>query len=92
MSNSKFPEDMTKRNSVIDIGRRPKEATAPKNGRIIDAAAPEANMTARRPWLADLSDDSLMLRVRSGTVEATLLTRGIRSFAIPDLPSEYVVN
>ena len=70
------------------IGRCPKEATAAKKGRIIDATAPDANITARPPRLADLTDNRSILRVRSGAFDAIALTKGIRNLATPDLPSE----
>lgn len=76
------------RNTVRFIGRCRKEATAAKNGRIIDANAPDANITARPPRLAELRDVRSTLRVRSGAFDAIALTKGTRSLATLDLPSE----
>jgi len=84
--------EIAKRNKLIDIGRWPTEATAAKNGMIIEIAAPEANMTARRPRLANCSDDRSILIVRTGTFEASPLIRGICNFVRADRPNEYSVN
>lgn len=75
------------RNIAKDSGRCPKEAAAAKKGKIIEAAAPDVNITARPPRLADLSDVRSTFSVRSGHFAARALRRGIRSLAIADLPS-----
>jgi len=76
------------RNTVKDIGRRPKEATVAKKGKIIEVAAPDANITARPPRLATLRDVRSTFTVRSGTLDAIALMKGIRILAMPDLPIE----
>jgi hypothetical protein len=38
------------------VGNRPMEATTTKKGKIIEPAAPDANMTARVPRLTDASE------------------------------------
>ena len=56
-----------------DVDNRPTEARTTKNGNIVDAAIPAANIAARSPRLTELSEARLILRVRTGISDPILL-------------------
>jgi len=72
--------------AVTGRGRWGKEAATTMNGRIIEAAAPEAYITARRPGLTALMDLRSTTNVRTGALAASKLTTGNLSLLTPDLP------
>lgn len=67
------------------LGNRPSDAITTKKGRIIDAAAPDANITARALRLTDLSDLRSIFRPRIGILDITSLMIGSFSLATGDL-------
>ena len=68
------------------VGKCPIETTTGMNGRIMETAAPEANITARAPGVTDISETRSTFNVSSGIADETELMTGNRSLVIEDLP------